>query len=263
MKISFSKFHGAGNDFIMIDNRLGDYNLSSEQIAFLCHRRFGIGADGLMLLNSSSDFDFEMKYYNADGPEGTMCGNGGRCITAFASFVGVSKNSFVFQAIDGQHKADILSHSEQVWQVSLQMIDVNAAEQNSNSYFLDTGSPHHVEFVSDLEDMDVFAKGKSIRNNEHYLPKGGTNVNFASIENDYIKVRTYERGVEDETLACGTGVTAVAMAAAIKEGKKRGNYRLQTRGGDLFVTFDRNEQGFTNVWLKGPAAFVFSGEIEI
>lgn len=263
MKISFSKFHGAGNDFIMIDNRLGMYNLSSEQIAFLCHRRFGVGADGLMLLNSSADFDFEMKYYNADGREGSMCGNGGRCITAFASYLGVSKNSFVFQAIDGQHKADILKRKGQEWQVALQMIDVNTAEKNSNSFFLDTGSPHHVEFVSNLEEVDVLAKGKEIRYSEHYLIGGGTNVNFASIEDDCIKVRTYERGVEDETLACGTGVTAVAMAAAIKQAKQKGNYRLKTRGGDLFVSFIRNEKGFSNVWLKGPATLVFSGEIVI
>ena len=263
MKIPFYKFHGAGNDFVMIDNRQGKYILEEEQIAFLCHRRFGIGGDGLMLLNTSKDYDFEMKYYNSDGPEGTMCGNGGRCITAFADFLGMDKTAFTFKAVDGIHRANVLNKTNKEWLISLEMIDVAYAEENSGAYFLNTGSPHHVEFVTGLDEMDVFAEGKLIRNNAHYKAKGGANVNFASIEKDLIKVRTYERGVEDETLACGTGVTAVAMAAALKKGETKANYHLQTRGGDLYVSFERNEKGFVNVWLKGPAAFVFSGVIEL
>ena len=261
MKVNFSKFHGAGNDFVLIDNRLGKYDLSVEQIAFLCHRRFGIGADGLMLLNASKDFDFEMKYYNSDGPEGSMCGNGGRCIAAFAQYIGLQKNEFVFEAVDGLHKANILSKEEPVWIVSLQMIDVQIKGQESEHFFLDTGSPHHIEFVSNVDNVDVYKEGKNIRNNSHYSTKGGTNVNFASFEDGYIKVRTYERGVEDETLACGTGVTAVAMAAALKEGDLSGDYKLSARGGDLQVRFQRDGNEFTNVWLTGPAVLVFSGEI--
>ena len=263
MRVHFSKFHGAGNDFVLIDNRNGNYQLTAEQIAFLCHRRFGIGADGLMLLNASDNYDFEMKYYNSDGPEGSMCGNGGRCIAAFANFVGMPQHEFTFDAVDGVHKANILNKDGNIWQVSLQMIDVNNYETLDKDYFLDTGSPHHIEFVDSVDEIDVYQKGKTIRNNAHYLPKGGTNVNFASIEDGYIKVRTYERGVEDETLACGTGVTAVAMAAAIRDGVDFGDYKLHARGGDLQVRFKRAGNQFSDVWLTGPAAFVFSGEIEI
>jgi len=263
MIISFSKFHGAGNDFVMIDNREGHIELTDAQIALICHRRFGVGADGLMFLNKSLDYDFEMKYYNSDGLEGTMCGNGGRCIAAYADFIGMKKDSFLFEAIDGLHQANIINKTKSICEVSLQMSDVNEVEVNTGSFFLDTGSPHHIQFVEDVEHMDVFTEGKTIRNNDYYGAKGGTNVNFAQIEKDIIKVRTYERGVEDETLACGTGVTAVAMAVAIKQNKLQGDYKLRARGGDLQVQFKRDGNKFTEVWLRGPAAFVFSGQIEL
>ena len=262
MKLRFYKFHGAGNDFVMLDNRGQLYNLSSEQIALLCHRRFGIGADGLMLLESSSQYDFEMKYYNSDGLEGSMCGNGGRCIIAFADMLGIQKEEYHFLAVDGLHYANILSHKNQLWDISLQMIDVESVERNGDSYFMNTGSPHHVEFVNDVQKVDVYSKGKSIRNNEHYSQRGGTNVNFISIENGIIQIRTYERGVEDETLACGTGVTAAAIAAAMKEKSDNNNYKVKALGGDLSVSFKREGNSFTQVWLQGPAAFVFTGEFE-
>jgi len=261
MKVVFSKFHGAGNDFVLIDNREQKLTLNTEQIAFLCHRRFGIGADGLMFLEQSDQYDFEMKYYNADGREGTMCGNGGRCIIAFADLMNIKKNQFLFKAIDGLHNATILSKNNSLWQVKLQMTDVNNVEKNDTYYFLNTGSPHHVEFVENVQDIDVFTKGKSIRNNTYYGPKGGTNVNFVSFENDVIHVRTYERGVEDETLACGTGVTAVAIATALHLGSYQKEYRLHAQGGDLQVSFDQHENRYTNIWLTGPAAHVFSSEI--
>jgi len=264
MKIVFSKFHGAGNDFILVDNRHEQYNLiTTEQIAFICHRHFGIGADGLMFLEKSKDYDFEMKYYNSDGKEGTMCGNGGRCITAFADFLGIKKGQYLFKAVDGLHEAEILQKNDAHWKISLQMSDVESVEVYNDSFFLDTGSPHHVEFVDNVKDVDVFKQGRAIRHNDFYEPKGGTNVNFVSLEGDTINVRTYERGVEDETLACGTGVTAVAIATALKFGDVKTEYKLHALGGDLKVQFEKDENTFKNIWLKGPAVHVFSGEIDL
>ena len=263
MNIVFSKFHGAGNDFVIIDNREGIYNLSTKQIALICHRHFGVGADGLMLLNASKLYDFEMKYYNSDGKEGSMCGNGGRCIIAFADYIRMPKKEFVFSAVDGLHKAIILNNDQPIWEVSLQMIDVTGVDTTVGNYFLDTGSPHHIEFVDDVEQIDVYKMGKSIRYSKQYESIGGVNVNFVSFHEAQINVRTYERGVEAETLACGTGVTAVAMAIAIMNNVIKGDYKLRARGGDLKVRFDRGEDHFTNVWLTGPAALVFSGEIKL
>ncbi len=263
MKLIFNKFHGAGNDFVLIDNRDAHYILNKAQIAFICDRHFGVGADGLMVLGASNQYDFEMKYYNSDGQEGSMCGNGGRCIVAYAELLGIKKDEYIFEAIDGLHRANILEKRNQIWNVTLQMSDVNHADVNDDFCFLDTGSPHHIKFVDDVEKIDVYKEGKFIRNNSIYGPKGGTNVNFVSVENEIIKVRTYERGVEDETLACGTGVTAVAMATAIMNDDTKGSYKLRARGGDLQVQFNRDGNHFTNVWLTGPAAFVFSGEIDL
>ncbi len=264
MKIVFNKFHGAGNDFILVDNRHEQYNLiTTEQIAFICHRHFGIGADGLMFLEKSKDYDFEMKYYNSDGKEGTMCGNGGRCITAFADFLGIKKEHYLFRAVDGLHKAEILKKTDAHWEVSLQMNDVDAVDIYDNHFYLDTGSPHHVEYVEKVDSFDVFNRGRAIRYNDFYEPKGGTNVNFVSIDGDTINVRTYERGVEDETLACGTGATAVAIATALKLGDVKTEYKLHTLGGVLKVQFENEGGKFKNIWLKGPAVNVFSGEINL
>jgi diaminopimelate epimerase len=262
MQIRFFKFHGAGNDFILIDHRKESVVLDEKQIAFLCHRRFGIGADGLMLLQDSSDYDFRMRYYNSDGREGSMCGNGGRCIVAFADFLGIKKTEYVFEAIDGLHRAKILEHKAPVWEVELQMLDVTEVEQRDNHFFLDTGSPHYVEFVEDVQKVDVVQRGKSIRYSDAYAP-AGTNVNFISEQNGQIQIRTYERGVEDETLACGTGVTAAAIAVAVRKGDTHNEYVLKALGGDLKVRFERRNQRFTNLWLTGPAAFVFAGEINL
>ena len=263
MKIAFSKFHGAGNDFVLIDNRNDLFSMSREQIALICHRRFGIGADGLMFITASKDYDFEMKYYNSDGNEGSMCGNGGRCIVAFADYLGIKKKHFLFRAVDGLHEADILSKTKTQWEVSLQMQNVNYTEKNGDSFFLDTGSPHHVEFVEDVEKVDVYQRGKLIRYSDIYKPKGGTNVNFVSFDDDVIKLRTYERGVEEETLACGTGATAVAIATALQQKSLKKEYKLQAVGGELKVSFEKNEDKFFNIWLKGPAVHVFSGEITL
>jgi len=260
MKIKFYKYQGAGNDFIIVDNRekAGD-KLTTEQINKMCDRHFGIGADGLMLLNEKEGFDFEMTYFNADGNLGSMCGNGGRCIVQFASNMGIKKNEYIFSASDGTHKAKVDLDK----QVSLEMKDVPGVEFSLDHYVLNTGSPHYVKFVTGIEDLDVVSEGRKIRNSKQFA-KEGINVNFIeTIDDDHIFVRTYERGVEDETLSCGTGVTASALIAAHNEnGFNR--VEVKSKGGNLSVEFDKiSNTKFTNIWLSGPATFVFSGEYEI
>lgn len=257
MQLHFDKYQGTGNDFILIDNRAGNISLSTAQIAFLCDRRFGIGADGLMLLENEKGYDFRMVYYNADGNESTMCGNGGRCITAFAKKMGVIKDSASFIAIDGPHTATI-NHDGIV---SLQMQDVTSVITENDYTELNTGSPHYVTFVDDVKTTDVFNTGRSIRNTERYQPKG-INVNFVQRTEDGIIVRTYERGVEDETYSCGTGVTAAAIAAS---GDATGSFNtsITTPGGKLSVSFEKDAKGITQIFLNGPATYVYSGDIDI
>jgi diaminopimelate epimerase len=258
--MDFFKYHGTGNDFILIDNRDESILFSEEDIAKLCHRRFGIGADGLILLNSSEKFDFDMRYFNADGKEGTMCGNGGRCIVAFAQKLGLISKKCSFNSIDGIHNALILKETQDTIYVSLQMKDVQHHKLIDGNIFMDTGSPHYVIFSDDVSGMDVFQKGKKLRNDNKFNPEG-TNVNFIEIQEKGIFVRTFERGVEDETLSCGTGVTASALAFAIENEKNKGNIEIKTRGGRLNVKFEKNKNSFSNIWLEGPAQMVFSGKI--
>lgn len=259
IKIQFSKYQGAGNDFVLIDNRNGFFDRNNEELVKrLCDRRFGIGGDGLMLLQQANNFDFEMVYFNADGAEGTMCGNGGRCIVAFAHDLHIISEKTDFLAVDGPHVAEIQNH-----QVNLGMIDVKEIQRDQEAYVLNTGSPHYVLKVEDLKNFDVYEKGYAIRNNETY-GKTGINVNFIEAEGEGYFVRTFERGVEDETFACGTGATAAAMAMAIDK-KMEGNITIPIRvlGGQLYISFHKSGNIFSNVYLKGPAKFVFSGEIEI
>ncbi|MCA5004222.1 diaminopimelate epimerase [Sphingobacterium bovistauri] len=259
IKIQFSKYQGAGNDFILIDNRNGHFDRNNEElIKKLCDRRFGIGGDGLMLLQNTKNFDFEMVYYNADGAEGTMCGNGGRCIVAFARDLNIISEKTDFLAVDGPHDAEIAAY-----QVNLGMIDVNQIHRDREAYVMNTGSPHYILKVNDLANLDVFKEGYAIRNNEIYGEKG-INVNFIEPEENGYFVRTFERGVEDETFACGTGATAAAMAMAIDQSLE-GDLRIPIRvlGGQLYISFHKSGNTFTNVYLKGPANFVFKGEIEI
>ena len=260
MKIDFYKFQGTGNDFVLLDNRDNKYtSLSTKQIAFLCDRRFGIGADGLMLLESHSSLDFKMVYFNSDGNESTMCGNGGRCIVAFSKLLGISNSEVKFEAIDGVHKAKI--NSENV--VDLEMIDVSEINTYEDDYVLDTGSPHYVSILDDVSNLDVFNSGKEIRNSVEFK-ENGINVNFVSkIDNDSYKVRTYERGVEDETFSCGTGVTASVIALNEKNLLNNNEIKVSTLGGDLEVKFDKKESVYTNIWLCGPATFVFKGVINV
>lgn len=259
MTIRFDKYQGAGNDFLLLDNRQGTYNgLSGEKIRLLCERRFGVGADGLMLLNPRPGNDFAMKYYNADGKEGSMCGNGGRCIAAFAARLGVITDHTYFQAIDGPHEAVLRPDG---W-VDLKMNDVTRVEWGDDFAVLDTGSPHYVQFVEGLETQRVVEKGQAVRYNERFQAEG-INVDFVESGSDGLHIRTYERGVEDETWACGTGVTAAAIVAA---GHENQAYRIAVKaiGGDLEVRFTKkDDQYFEDIWLSGPATFVYAGEITV
>jgi diaminopimelate epimerase len=256
MRIQFHKYQGTGNDFIVLDNREQVYdNLATERIKSLCDRRFGIGADGLMLLNLRAGQDFEMIYYNADGRVGSMCGNGGRCLVKFAHDLGIHRNKYHFIASDGNHEAEINPDGS----VELQMKDVRGIREYHGDFILDTGSPHYVKMVNDLAALDVFAKGKDIRNSSEFA-KEGINVNFVNqAKPDEIMVRTYERGVEDETWSCGTGVVASALVCYHND-RGYNDVTVSTRGGKLVVKYDRiGEDSFSNIWLCGPAEKVFEG----
>jgi diaminopimelate epimerase len=260
MDLNFFKYQGTGNDFIMIDNRTNSIDLSAEQISFLCNRRFGIGADGLILLELEPGLDFKMVYFNSDGNQSSMCGNGGRCLVAFAKQLKVITDKARFLAIDGLHEATISEEGL----VSLKMQDVKTMEVGEAYFYLNTGSPHFVKMVNGLESLDVVAEGKEIRYNERFKEEG-TNVNFIEKSGEELFVRTYERGVEDETYSCGTGVTAAALVAAVKGlANGKNNCLIHTKGGNLEVTFEKVlEHTFYNIWLKGPAEFVFNGSISL
>lgn len=260
MKVHFYKYQGTGNDFIILDN----YHepaplLTEEQIKKMCDRHFGVGADGLMYLNKKVGFDFEMKYFNADGHESTMCGNGGRCLVKFAMEHGFNQNSFRFLAVDGEHEAD----SDLNDNIRLGMQPVDNIEYHNGYAILNTGSPHFVKMVNEVNEVDVVASGREIRYSKPF-EKEGINVNFVEqVKQDTILVRTYERGVEDETLSCGTGVTASALINAHNDFGFN-MVMVKTPGGNLRVEFDKlNDQQFRNIRLCGPAHFVFSGVIEL
>jgi diaminopimelate epimerase len=258
VQIHFYKYQGTGNDFIIIDNRTNVFDRSDNAlVAKLCDRRFGIGADGLMLLQAKTGYDFEMVYYNSDGNESSMCGNGGRCIVEFARTLGLVKEKAFFIATDGEHHANVLPGF-----ISLKMKDISKIELNADFAYLNTGSPHYVQFVTNVEVFPVFEEGKKVRYNERFK-KEGTNVNFIEKCENALFVRTYERGVEGETYSCGTGVTAAAIVAAIKGVSTAENEcEIKTLGGNLKVKFNRTANNeFNNVWLEGPATFVFEGNI--
>ncbi|MRX68083.1 diaminopimelate epimerase [Flavobacterium resistens] len=260
MQIEFYKYQGTGNDFVMIDNRSNFFPKEDIQlIERLCDRRFGIGADGLILLENDSETDFRMVYYNSDGNESSMCGNGGRCLVAFANQLGVINDKATFIATDGLHHASVGNDAI----VSLQMIDVDEVQKHDSHTFLNTGSPHHVQIVENLKEYNVKENGAAIRYGELYGEKG-SNINFVKkIDDDTFSLRTYERGVEDETLACGTGATAVAIAMNAIGQTDKTSINLNVEGGKLVVSFDKLGEHFSNVFLTGPAKFVFKGTIEI
>lgn len=259
MQLTFHKYQGTGNDFVMVDNRDGSFD-QHDNVALIhqiCDRKFGVGADGFIVLENDDQYDFRMVYFNADGREGSMCGNGGRAIVAFAYDLGVISNECKFIAVDGEHEASI---KEGI--VRLKMNNVDAVEATDDFYFMDTGSPHYVRFVDNVADLNVYEHGKAVRYNDRFKAEG-TNVNFVEVLDDQkIYVRTYERGVEDETLSCGTGVTACAISAILKGFS--GEVAIKTLGGELAVSAEKNDQGnFENVFLIGPAKSVFKGSIAL
>lgn len=261
MSTHFYKYQGAGNDFVLIDNRnLSFKNTDKKSVANICDRRFGIGGDGFMLLQDHADYDFEMIYFNADGNPGSMCGNGGRCIVAFAKHLGVVDRETNFLAVDGPHYAKISEDGE--W-IDLQMIDIDHINKDGDAFVLNTGSPHYVQQTTNLGDLDVYTSGKSIRNNDTYKTDG-INVNFVEDKGDHLFVRTFERGVEDETFACGTGVTAAALSMATVNGLS-GHVKTPVKvlGGNLSIEFDYDGKKFSNVFLCGPAKAVFEGSIAL
>ncbi len=256
MAVKFNKYHGAGNDFIVIDNRGGNFQPDPTRIARMCHRRFGIGADGMMLLESSTGYDFSMRYYNADGRESSMCGNGGRCMVDFARLMEIIDKKTVFEAVDGIHEAKILPDGR----ISLKMQDVGDISRHQGNDLIDTGSPHYVVHVEDLREIDVVDRGRKIRNDPQ-ISANGMNVDFIfSRGGQHIDIRTYERGVEAETLACGTGAVAAAISAYLRSPAEGTSFILHAQGGDLKVDFKTPDQKvFSDIWLTGPAQKVFEG----
>lgn len=261
VNIQFYKYQGAGNDFVMVDNRENIVNHENPAlIAKICDRRFGVGGDGMMFLQHKPGYDFEMIYYNSDGQPSSMCGNGGRCIVAFAKYLGVIETETNFLAVDGPHYATISESGD--W-VSLEMIFDGLINRDGDAYVLNTGSPHYIQLVDDLASKNVFHDGGAIRNNATYREKG-INVNFIEPVSDGYFVRTFERGVEDETYACGSGVTASAIAMAVHTGKTgHVDTPVKVLGGDIVIHFDREGDQFSNIFLEGPAKMVFEGEIEV
>ena len=255
MEQTFYKYQGTGNDFILIDDRANVFPLKDVSlVACLCDRRFGIGADGLILIQNAATSDFKMVYFNADGNESSLCGNGARCTIAFANFLNCIEDKTTFEAVDGLHSAHIDGDI-----ISLQMHDVSKIQAFENHTFLDTGSPHHVEMVEKLKTFDVYGNGKRIREESPYYMTG-TNVNFVEqLAKDQFAIRTYERGVEDETLSCGTGATAVALAMYENKKTTATKIKINVQGGVLEIQFEVTDKGYSQIFLSGPAEQVYSG----
>lgn len=265
MELAFAKYEGAGNDFLLIDNRDGAFAADAARIASLCDRHFGVGADGLMTLSADSRGNCVMHYYNADGSEGEMCGNGARCFVLFAAHLGLAEgDTFCFTATDGPHEAILRSTTGAAGEIELGMIPVERIEASGDGWFLNTGVPHYVEFVDSVEEVDVVSRGRALRYDAARFPQG-TNVNFARILGDgRIRMRTYERGVENETLACGTGATAVALVTNFVHQPAVNRFALDLPGGQLQVQFGRTDKGaYEEIRLTGPARRVFTGTIQI
>ena len=256
MIIEFYKYQGTGNDFIMIDDREKEFDITDNGlIAALCERRMGIGADGLILLREHEAFDFEMIYFNADGNQSSMCGNGGRCIVAFAEMLEIITTETTFMAIDGEHKAKKIDNG-----IALQMQDVSEIRGVGDGLVMDTGSPHYIEMVDSLDNHNIAKEGRKIRNSDPFKIEG-INVNFV-LDAAELQVRTYERGVEAETLSCGTGVVATAIAMYYANCIEENFVNVKTKGGDLSVSFEEINGYYRNIWLSGEASMVYAGEFE-
>lgn len=262
--LEFYKYHGAGNDFILFDNREKRVNLSREDIVYLCDRNLGIGGDGLMLLEKVENYDFSMKYFNPDGSNEMMCGNGGRCIIAFAHKLGIIQDKTEFLAPDGVHTGEIISWENNKYRIKLSLKDINQIKEYKDGYFVDTGATHFVTFLDDIASIDIISKGREIRYDSRFEFAKGVNANFVEINKDNsLNIRTYERGVEAETLACGTGITASALAFVYKNNLTSNSIEVNAKGGNLRVSFEKNNRGFKNIQLEGEAQMVYKGEIQI
>ena len=264
MKIQFYKYQGTGNDFVMVDNRDGCFNYNNtEFISSICDRKHGIGCDGLILIEDDIDLDFNMRYFNSDGSQLGMCGNGARCVTHFAKKLGIINNSAIFQAIDGIHHAEIIDNNyARVKMNDIDMSNYDLIDKNFDNIYLNTGSPHLVINSNDIDKIDVFNEGRKIRFDDTYK-KEGVNINFVEVasDNSLCKVRTYERGIEDETLSCGTGAIAVAVVLNYSNIVSKKEIKISMKGGDLNVSFDRVGDNFSNIWLSGVVSEVYKGEI--
>jgi diaminopimelate epimerase len=263
MQIDFVKYHATGNDFILIDNTTGKCNgISARKVTLLCHRRFGIGADGVILIEKHNDWDFMMNYYNSDGKIGSFCGNGSRAAVHFSKQIGLCNEKAHFMACDGAHLAEFISANE----IKVRMHEVKEYLRTGKNIIVDTGSPHFVQFVKNVDKVDVIKSGRKIRNEKRFMPSG-INVNFVEEEKENsFRMRTYERGVEDETWSCGTGTVAAAIAYAIlkKNNKKNQSYKISSPGGKLKIVFERDgENVFSKIWLQGNAIPVFGGSIQV
>ncbi|MFT6335644.1 MAG: diaminopimelate epimerase [Halioglobus sp.] len=254
MKILFTKYHGTGNDFVMIDDRSESFDEANVKLVeAICSRRFGVGADGLILLRNEQGYDFKMVYFNSNGRQSSMCGNGGRCLVHFASSLDVFKEKCKFLAIDGDHLGEVLENGT----VKLKMGVVDNISRDGNDFVLDTGSPHYVQSVESVFDKNVKLDGAAIRYSDQYKSVG-INVNFINLNDSILNVATYERGVEDETYSCGTGVTASALVAHQVYGSVS-PVAINTKGGSLSVHFQKTDIGYSNIWLEGPVVKVFDG----
>ena len=256
MKINFTKYEGNGNDFIIIDDRKEEFSEDNVlMISKLCDRKFGIGADGLILLRKHKVYDFQMIYFNSDGNESSMCGNGGRCLVSYALQLDIDLKTNSFLAIDGVHKFKVVDN-----EIYLKMNDVKDIVVKNGYNFLNTGSPHVVQIVENVDEINVYEQGKKIR--RQFEEMNGVNVNFVSFNNDIIKCRTFERGVENETLSCGTGVVAVALYIFKKKKISDNKIIVSTKGGSLSVSFKNDGNSFREIWLKGDINKIFEGLIE-
>ena len=258
MQLKDSKYHGTGNDFIMVYNHNDSYCFSQSDVKKMCNRRYGIGADGLIIIKKALDADFKMTYYNSDGLVGSMCGNGARCAVSFAKELELIKNQCEFLAYDGMHKGIILRNDL----VSIEMVDVSLIEVQNNIWKIDTGSPHLICFRDFVSEIDVKHEGASIRNSSNYI-EDGINVNFVQVKNNELFIRTYERGVEDETLSCGTGAIASAIAAYESGLLNSDRIKVNVLGGQLEVLFTKDGSKYSNIHLIGSTKFVFNGEVDV
>ncbi|MDR2009456.1 MAG: diaminopimelate epimerase [Bacteroidales bacterium] len=257
MILHFEKYHGAGNDFIIINGYNNVVRLSEDQVKYMCSRRFGIGADGLIIIEKVDGYDFRMRYYNSDGKEASMCGNGGRCAVMFAYNNNITGTNLNFIASDGPHYAKVIND-----EVVISMNNVEGIKIYDDGFFLNTGSPHFVVFVDNIDNINVTLSGKALADDKRFVPDR-TNVNFVEFKNDIVKIATFERGVEDETLACGTGVVAAAVIINFTGKKTTDSIELFAKGGKLKVDFQKENNKYENIKLYGPAKFVFNGDIEL